>query len=159
MRAEEVRAAMRIEDATAPIGLPVGDGMTTVDVAMGEMEAKGVKVITMDDMTSMTCPGRRKLAEEKPKGPEGIMTVSFMVLAAEVFSQALLAFFHRDGELPPPAGSRLVRSSRESGRASGREPAPCSAALVSTATRHVFGAQHRLKAHPTTATVPTHRHS
>ena len=57
-----------IEDATAPIGLPVGDGMTTVDVAMGEMEAKGVKVITMDDMTSMTCPGRRKLAEEKPKG-------------------------------------------------------------------------------------------
>ena len=57
-----------IEDATAPIGLPVGDGMTTVDVAMGEMEAKGVKVITMDDMTSMMCPGRRKLAEEKPKG-------------------------------------------------------------------------------------------
>jgi hypothetical protein len=56
-----------IEDATAPIALPVDDTTTTVDTAMADMMSKGVSIISMADMGHFECPARRSM-EEKPKG-------------------------------------------------------------------------------------------
>jgi len=57
-----------IEDATAPIGTPIDETTTSVDLAMADFAAKGVQVISTDDMLAMSCPiasSRRKLHQER----------------------------------------------------------------------------------------------
>jgi nicotinamidase-related amidase len=75
-----------IEDLTAPIGIPVGGGVTTVDLAMDRMREKGVKFAHLSDILAMDCPAvscgdgcqvaehhdRRLLFASLPNGcPEG----------------------------------------------------------------------------------------
>ena len=60
-----------VSDASAPIALNNGDGTTTVDGAIADMEGKGVKIVTMEEvrMEASDCSDRRRLkVEEQPKG-------------------------------------------------------------------------------------------
>jgi len=45
-----------IEDATAAIGVPNGDGTTTIDTAKADMLAKGVKFVTVAEVMGAECP-------------------------------------------------------------------------------------------------------
>jgi len=57
-----------IEDAAAPISLPVADGITTVDTSKEEMLGKGVKLISMEEAMAMSCPARRQLKDKVEQG-------------------------------------------------------------------------------------------
>merc|ERR1712066_1022612 len=45
-----------ILDATAPIAIPIADNMTTVDLALAEFAAKGVSVISAEEVLGLGCP-------------------------------------------------------------------------------------------------------
>jgi len=58
-----------ILDATAAIGLDNGDGTTSVDTALAEFTAKGVKIVNAADVLGIACPPTTPPPPSPPEAP------------------------------------------------------------------------------------------
>ena len=63
--------AVIISDAAAPIGVPNGDGTTSIDTAEADFAAKGVEVVTMADLADDRRLRRRRNRSRKLEQEKG----------------------------------------------------------------------------------------